>query len=262
MSEARREEYSMGGAVPFRYYGNLVRVAEDKGIMPNWHDNLELQLCVGGSGYVFLDSRMYEIKQGDIIVINPDVIHLTLARERIEVAGIIVDADFGIMDKNLYYSPIIRDEEIEGLFGEIAKESDKLRLTKHLIEILLILKEKYCTEEPPATKASRFDAVKSGIRYIKECYGKRITVDDIARAVKVNKYTLSGEFKRITGKTIVEYINAYRVEMVAQAIIKGENVTVSAYNCGFNNLSYFTNVFKRYKGVLPSEYKRRGAVRR
>ena len=60
----------------------------------------------------------------------------------------------------------------------------------------------------------------------------------------------------------MDYINAYRVEMVAQAIIKGENVTVSAYNCGFNNLSYFTNVFKRYKGVLPSEYKRRGAGRR
>lgn len=256
MSEARREEHSMNREVPFKYYGNLIRTADDKDILSNWHENLELQLCIKGNGYVFLDSQMYEIKQGDIVVINPDVIHLTLAYDCIEVSGIIVDSDLNVIDKNLYYSPIINDKEIEKLFNRIANESDNLKLTKYLIEILIILKEKHCCENPIVTNSKYFSIVKNSISYIKENYSEKIVIDDIAKKVKINKYTLSKEFKKITNQTIVDYINAYRIEKVAQSIIKGENITTSAYNCGFNNLSYFTNVFKKYKGVLPSKYKK------
>lgn len=256
MAEARREEYIMNREVAFKYYGNLIRISDDKDVMSNWHENLELQLCIKGNGYVFLDGKMYEIKQGDIVVINPNVIHLTLAYDCIEVSGIIVDSDFNIMDKNLYYSPIINDREIEDLFGKIANESDNLKLTKYLIEILIILKERHCCENPIAANFNYFNIVKNSIIYIKENYSKKITIDDIAKNVQTNKYTLSKEFKKITNQTIVDYINAYRIEKVAQSIIQGENITTAAYNCGFNNLSYFTNVFKKYKGVLPSKYKK------
>ena len=257
MSEVRREEYSMNKKVPFKYYGNLTRNADDKGVMSNWHENLELQLCTKGNGCVFLDSKMYEIKQGDIVIINPDVIHLTTTYDHIEVSGIIVDSDLRIIDKNLYYFPIVNDREIEDLFGKIANESDNLKLTKYLIEILIILKERHCCENPIATNSNYFNVVKSSMRYIKENYSKKITIDDIAKNVQTNKYTLSKEFKKFTNHTIVDYINACRIEKVAQLITKGENITTAAYHCGFNNLSYFTNVFKRYKGVLPSQYKKR-----
>ena len=48
MAEARREEYSMNREVAFKYYGNLIRIADDKDVMSNWHENLELQLCIKG----------------------------------------------------------------------------------------------------------------------------------------------------------------------------------------------------------------------
>ena len=256
MSEIRREEHRMNNKFPFKYYGNLKRTVNDKDVISNWHDNLELQLCTKGNGYVFLDSKKYEIKQGDIVVINPDVVHLTLAYDCIEISGIIVDSNFNIMDKNLYYSPIINDKEIEKIFNKISNESDNLKLTKYLLEILIILKEKHCCKNQSITNSGYFNIVKNSIRYIKENYSKKITIDDIAKKVQINKYTLSKEFKKLTNKTIVDYINTYRIEKVAHLILKGENITTSAYNCGFNNLSYFTNVFKKYKGVLPSEYKK------
>lgn len=256
MQGIRHEEHNMNNKLPFKYYGNLIRNADDKGVMPNWHNNLELQLCTKGNGYVFLDSKKYEIKKGDIVVVNPDVIHLTLAYDSIEISGIILDSKFDIMDKNLYYFPIVNNPEIENLFNKIAKESDNLKLTKYLIEILIILKEKYCCVKPQTTNSVYFNIVKKSIEYIKENYNEKITIDDIAKKVQLNKYTLSKEFKKLTNQTIVDYINAYRIERVAQLIIKGENVSTSAYSCGFNNLSYFTNVFKKYKGVVPSEYKK------
>ena len=107
-----------------------------------------------------------------------------------------------------------------------------------------------------SNKSNYFDMVKNTIRYIKDNYSEKITIDDIAKKVQMNKYTLSKEFKKITNQTIVDYINAYRIEKVTQLIIEGENVTTAALNCGFNNLSYFTNVFKKYKAFLPSEYKK------
>lgn len=256
VSEIRHEEHNMNNKLPFKYYGNLKRNADDKGVMSNWHDNLELQLCTKGNGCVFLDSKKYEIKKGDIIVVNPNVIHLTLACDHIEISGIILDSNFDIMDKNLYYQPIINNWEIENLFDKIANERDNLKLTKYLIEILIILKETYCCVNPKITNSRYFNIVKKSIEYIRENYNEKITIDDIAKKVQINKYTLSKEFKKLTNQTIVDYINAYRIERVVQLIIKGENVTTSAYNCGFNNLSYFTNVFKKYKGVLPSKYEK------
>lgn len=38
--------------------------------------------------------------------------------------------------------------------------------------------------------------------------------------------------------------------------VNGSSVTQAAYNCGFNDLSYFSKVFKLYKGISPKDYKK------
>ena len=36
----------------------------------------------------------------------------------------------------------------------------------------------------------------------------------------------------------------------------GKSITEAAFNSGFNDLSYFCKVFKRYKGLTPKEYQK------
>ena len=57
--------------------------------------------------------------------------------------------------------------------------------------------------------------------------------------------------------TPIEYINNLRIENACHLMIHSNlSVTESALESGFNDLSYFTRLFKRYKGVTPSVYKK------
>ena len=70
----------------------------------------------------------------------------------------------------------------------------------------------------------------------------------------IDRYTLCKLFKRITGQTIFETLNAYRCMRAAEYIADGRRVAEAANLCGFENNSFFTKMFKKYIGVLPSKY--------
>jgi AraC-like DNA-binding protein len=59
-----------------------------------------------------------------------------------------------------------------------------------------------------------------------------------------------------TGKTLVEYINIVRCEHARELLSSGSfNVGESAEQCGFQDISYFSRIYKKYIGILPSEEK-------
>lgn len=61
----------------------------------------------------------------------------------------------------------------------------------------------------------------------------------------------------MTGRTITEYINHYRVAQAALIIESTDKKLLEvAMDAGFNNLSYFVNQFKRDMGVTLSEFKK------
>ncbi len=54
----------------------------------------------------------------------------------------------------------------------------------------------------------------------------------------------------------MEFLNTYRLEMSMDMLRNSDlSVTEIAYNCGFHGLSYFSEIFKKYKGCTPSEYR-------
>ena len=91
---------------------------------------------------------------------------------------------------------------------------------------------------------------------IRENYNKKITLDEISKAVLCDKYALCREFKRLTGQTIIENLNNYRCIKAMGFLNEGYTVAKTAELCGFDNLSFFTKTFKKHIGKLPSEYKK------
>ena len=62
-------------------------------------------------------------------------------------------------------------------------------------------------------------------------------------------------FKELVGKTPIDYLNFYRIERACEMLISGEkNITETAFECGFNDISYFIKTFKKYKGIPPKQY--------
>lgn len=127
-----------------------------------------------------------------------------------------------------------------------------------ILEILIEMRLHH-TESTSLSKydTKYFKEVKEAILYIQSNYKKKITLEDLSKAMYIDKYTLSKKFKAFTGITIVDYINDYRCKMALSMIQKGEQINSAARNCGFNNISFFTKTFKRHIGNLPSFYKKK-----
>ena len=86
----------------------------------------------------------------------------------------------------------------------------------------------------------------------------RLTLSDLAELAQVNEKYLCRFFKEYTGQTPIDYINRLRVDRACYEMsVTGMNVTEAAFECGFNELSYFSKMFKKYKGIAPGEYRKR-----
>ena len=81
MKTVRHEEYvRFEDDLPFYFQPNIVRTPKLCSTSQNWHENIELQICLCGRGEVLLDGEKYPFEEGDVIVVPPNVIHYTIRR--------------------------------------------------------------------------------------------------------------------------------------------------------------------------------------
>ena len=80
-------------------------------------------------------------------------------------------------------------------------------------------------------------------------------MEQMARQFCISADYLSKLFKREEGIGIGDYIVDERMFLAAQLLKAGRaNVSRIAYECGYDNYSYFTKVFKKKYGMTPREY--------
>ncbi|GJM79790.1 hypothetical protein HMSSN139_22860 [Paenibacillus sp. HMSSN-139] len=93
-------------------------------------------------------------------------------------------------------------------------------------------------------------------RFIHENYHWDISRDDVAASVFLTPDYLSKTFKNETGMSIIEYLNAHRIEMAKRMLAERPvSIGTVAAESGFDNLSYFSTVFKKLTGVTPNAYR-------
>jgi len=72
----------------------------------------------------------------------------------------------------------------------------------------------------------------------------------------ITKYHLIREFKRYTGQTICTYVNILKCKRAEAFLVQGLTVTETATECGFDNVSYFSQVYKKIMGISPKKVKK------
>lgn len=92
--------------------------------------------------------------------------------------------------------------------------------------------------------------------YIRRNIDKDLSRADIAEAIYLNPEYLSRLFKRETGASLNDYIVTEKMR-AAQSLLGDTNIPVSiiASKVGYSNFSYFSQVFKKYTGLSPVEYR-------
>ena len=104
------------------------------------------------------------------------------------------------------------------------------------------------------------DTLRKIIRYIKENCAGKITLDDIARYVFLNKYYISRLFNEKMGMSISSYINNVRIERSKHLLAETDmSIAAIANMIGFDDQSYFTRLFRRLTGCSPGKYRENNA---
>ena len=238
----------------------------DKCDFANFHENLELLYFTDGTGYVKCDKNIYSVKAGDVVVVNSYVSHQIFADEKIKRVCLIIDNNFckyNNLDVScLSFSPLISDKILNRHLDKLVEiynsndEFKNLEIKCSILNILSFLCYNYkiSNAQKPTTYTTR-EYIHNAIKYIKENFNKKISAGDVAALVGLSKYHFLREFKKNTGYTLTNYINIIRCEYAKELLQSGKyRVKNAALLCGFDNYSYFTNVFKKHTGSLPSDF--------
>jgi len=100
-------------------------------------------------------------------------------------------------------------------------------------------------------------------KYIEEHSREELSLTKVAKAVNMNANHLSENFKHVTGINFVEYVARTRF-VTACDLLRHCDLRISeiAFAAGFQSLSQFNRVFKKFLGKSPTQYRRaRGLAR-
>ncbi len=92
------------------------------------------------------------------------------------------------------------------------------------------------------------------IGYIHQEYQKKITMSVLVEKMHYSESILNKRFKEATGHTINDYLNRYRIQKSIDLMRQKLSIQEVAELTGFNDLKYFSVVFKKYIGYSPKEF--------
>lgn len=268
MIGVRHEEYTETiDDLPFSLNVDLERTRYNCSKEQNWHENPEIQVFTAGEGIVIINGKKYDVKAGDIVTVNSNDIHYTATDSYLKYTCLIVGIEWcarmGIEYDAMRFETVIRNENIKKLINNLSaismNKGDALRIARAneiLLRLLIELTETYSQKDICLFRQNKnFEIIKLTVKYLQANFDKKLSLNDISEAVHYDKYALCREFKKYTGQTIVENLNSYRIMKAKEYLSSGYSVAEAALSCGFENLSFFTRMFKRHTGNLPSYYK-------
>ncbi len=102
---------------------------------------------------------------------------------------------------------------------------------------------------------AKIEKIKAAISMIEESYNQKLYLSDLSKICQMSTGYFSRYFKQVTGQSPFEYILTYRIEAACGMLSSGtKSITEVCFDSGFNDLSYFIHVFKKFKGVTPRDY--------
>jgi AraC family transcriptional regulator len=94
------------------------------------------------------------------------------------------------------------------------------------------------------------------VQYIRDHLEEPLQIEDLCRKACMSQAHFFRCFKNEFGLSPLDFIQGERIKL-ARKLLSDHRLTISevCYQCGFNSLSYFNKVFKRFTGLTSSAYR-------
>lgn len=253
---------------PFIFHPRVTRLKSVFSI----HENFELLCFLDGEGHMLYDGMRFPVRKGDIVAVNSYSLHQVVSEGDLPHFCLIIGKSFchyhDIDPSQLVFQHLIRDDpQVSSLFQQVmdayADRTGYLglaRVKSSVLDLLLHLCLHYSTPRTVdrLTQDPSLEHVHRATGFMKANLSQKLTIDEIAAKAGLSKFHFLREFKRITGYTVIDYLNTIRCDY-ARSLLEGGQYSVkeTAFLCGFTNNSYFSNAFHQHTGLLPSQVKPR-----
>ncbi|MBQ8295876.1 MAG: AraC family transcriptional regulator [Clostridia bacterium] len=246
----------------------------------HWHTNLELVRVLQGRLSLTLDNRNHLLNAGDVAIINSETVHGATPEDCIYQC-IVFNAAFlktnnracdAFLDDLLSHNTFLIERPfdtdvvstVHKIFDQLQNDGDGTTFKAlglfHQLLGEIQQKKLFNAYLPPSSvnDEKKVIKLKTVLKFIREHFATDITLDDMAVVAGFSCKYFCKFFKDMTGTTPVNYLMAYRIERAERKLLTSDqSITQVAFDCGFNDLSYFIKTFKTFKGVSPKEYRKR-----
>lgn len=157
-------------------------------------------------------------------------------------------------------------DEIDRLYTE-KPLCHELRIKGLLCEILAtLLPEAYRNPENKrlqsvSASSAELERLQLTLDYLHQHYDSVVSLQELADLTHLSREACCRSFRRMTGKSITEYLQEYRVTQSLPLIRSGRySISQVAELCGFSNASRFAAAFRKRMGINPGHYLKEGCV--
>lgn len=286
MDKGRLKENTIHGTVEFPLAVYKQEADEEFCVKLHWHEETEIVFLIKGQFLVDINMKKYKINGPALLFIGSGDIHSIHGEGGCLENAVVFDMEMlsfehfdgvqyqiikPLLEKKMQFPQMITPadntwEEISGLYRAILRcaEHEKtaygMRIKAYLYEILAIFYENEKFINMTGSEGhtiQKIENVKKILRHIHENYKVQIKIPDLAKLVGMNEQYFCRYFKKITGKTPIQYINEIRIEKAAQYLQETDRKIIDiAMECGYDNIGYFIKRFRTEKGISPSEYRK------
>ena len=243
----------------------------------HWHSEIEIIHCVKGSFSAIVSGRNYSVSAGETVFVASAEPHEYPGVEAgtkcllVEIGAGFLKQNFDELAKYVFDKTVMEiiPGNIRNLFDKIIPELQNpcRKSGEWIVSGCLFELSAYLLRDLPGKvdiSSQRYEKIRAmqrvskSIEYIGKNYHKKITINDAASEVALEKSNFCRQFKKATQMTFHSYLNMFRVSK-ACIHLKETNDTVSAVaeKTGFPETKTFCRVFRELMNQTPGEYRKR-----
>lgn len=254
---------------------------------PNRHENYEMVYMKKGYAVFEISGHRVELGPNDIIIIKPMQYHRFNVKSENGCEFIVLNFTFENRINGEYAqipmedflnfvssreeSPYIKlkvspRNEIVVLLNRILKERESSEPGSEFLNYLLIMELfvllsralKMEWENSIKLKSSKLkELIGISINYIHNNFERDISLGDIAKYVFLSPSYFTRAFKEETGMSPISYLLRVRIDRARELLVDtGLKIVDIALSVGFSNQQRFNEMFKKYAGLTPLQYRK------
>ena len=240
----------------------------------HWHNFIEIELVLSGSGEQILNGQQMELSKGSLSVLRLTDFHQVDPKEDLHLLNLMVDDSFlseemlgKLTAGNTLYFRLSEEQTstLEKLLRlcvvENKSPSPDLRYLKHLIICIFLKVLKLSPQsgkKPPADERP----IQAALLYMHMHFRENPKLSEVAKIAHYNTSHFSHTFHKELGTTYCDYLNMLKISYAKELLLSTSlKISDICFECGFTSHSNFLRLFKEKIGVSPMQYRKKAIVK-